>query len=195
MSRAAPISLAVAKAARRRAMIADGVRIAPFYLAGAAIGSGLFIVSCRYFHIPLQWQTISIGASAIAVIGTSLHAIFNRWSVRHAAAEVDRVLGLKDQLGIAIELSSGTRNDPGFASLAIAAGEAAANRVDVSQAVPINWRLSWWLGSFASIALVIAAWLYAPASTPQRVTNTQAKKALEEARQVAAVAHAGPDAP
>src|SRR5690606_27721942 len=126
---AAPQTLRIARAAARRALVADLVVLGGWALLIGAVGAALLVGADRVTGGALQnlinmgwpwaWLAVLIGAPIVlAMLGATILALVRRWTPMHAAVELDRRLGLKDTLATGLSLANGdrSRGGDGFAS-------------------------------------------------------------------------------
>jgi len=187
---------AAADRASRRALVTSLATRTGLCAAGGA-GLGLVAVGAAKLAwlagIP-YWTLVAVPAVAGLVVGAGW-AVTERWSRPHAAAWLDRTLGLNDRLRSALEFSAGTR-DP-FVEAAVADAGGIARTADVPSAVPLRaGRGWWWAAAFLGVAASAALWV------PQRRTGAeslspraQARERERAAEQVRAAVPTGGEAP
>ncbi len=188
-------TIRVAKGAASRLLLREFLRRAGrLLLVGAVLALGLVGVDRLFGGIwPWPWLVgVPIGAALVLAL---LWTLARRPRPADGAAEVDRVLGLKDRLSSALVLASGGGSgDRAFAEWAVSDGDSAAQGVRLAKAIPIRADWTWWAWP-ATAAAGLAAALFIPAvvwskpertraATPEAVTRAAAlvEQAAESAR-------------
>lgn len=174
--------IAIARRRLWRQRLLDATSV-PLLAAGAAAVVALGLGKAIPGVMPAWWITASVlgGVALLAMIARSLRRPPSDLS---AAIEVDRVLGLRDRVSVA--LASEGRDDP-FARAAVAdalrATSGPAPKATLRRGLPAHAPRGWWWAIPAVVLAALVEWLV-PAWSPEgAVAEGSAEEARETARQ------------
>lgn len=181
--------IAIARRRLWRQRLLDATSV-PLLAAGTAAVVALGLGKAMPGVMPAWWITASVlgGVALLAMIARSLRRPPSDLS---AAIEVDRVLGLRDRVSVALE--SEGRDDP-FARAAVAdalrATSGPAPKAALRRGLPAHAPRGWWWAIPAVVLAALVEWLV-PAWSPEgAVAEGSAEEAREAARQAIEELHA-----
>lgn len=178
---------AAAADARRRFITISGYALAGAMGAAAAgVGLASLLTDAPW------WWVVPAGAGAASVSVAGVFAWVRRWSIAHAAGEVDRANGTEGALRTAIEIND-RDGEPSLVTLARSRGERLAASVDPRRGIAPPDHRGWWWSIPAIGACVAFGLLLDPIDrTPKRPDPSpmiaraldETQPGLEEARAV-----------
>lgn len=169
--------------ARRRLITLGG------WAVTAALGAALLgVVTMRLWLGASWWWVVPVSAVAAAMAAALAAVWTTRWTLVHAAGEVDRANGTDSAIRTALEINDHD-GDPALVAIARSRGERLAGSADPAKAVVPARIDGWWWAMGLSAACVVAGLFVPPidrrAATPDpapvvRQAAEQARTALEE---------------
>lgn len=174
-------TLHAAWVAGTRAMVADAVWLGGRWLLGATFAGLLAVAAMKVAGLLMPWGWVLgafIGAGAAAAIS---QAVWRRWTLERAAAELDRALGLKDTLASAVALAD---TEAPFEQWTVMEAERLAPTVDIRRAIPVAFDWTWWAWPTVGLVTAAAGFLVPPINW----TSTPPLRAVRPADQQAAAA-------
>lgn len=157
----APAVVAAARAvraleARNRLLTLSGWTI------GAALGMAFLIVlAVRLWAGVAWWWVVPAGCAVLVAAGTFAWVRTRRWSLTHAAGEIDRTHATEGAIRTALELTE-SDGEPVFVAMARSRGQTEAARINPLRVVTPPRYQGWWTALAAAAACVLAG-LFVPA--------------------------------
>ena len=186
-------TLRVARAASRRAVLADMLRFSGMGLTvGAALGLAVVLASklAGQEIAEDRWALVLAAPLAAAVVIALVFSFVRVWGVARAARELDHRLGLRDSLGSAVALVESGREDP-FIQVAIAQAELMARSVSTKRAIIIKPRWVWAVWPLlVGIAVVVILYVPGVQSSRRRIATNQAEATADAVSDIQSAAAA-----
>ncbi|MCC6661616.1 MAG: hypothetical protein IT437_12105 [Phycisphaerales bacterium] len=158
-------SARAARAARRRLVFADFVKLAGLLLLWGCGIAGALVLGDRLGLVLAPWPFLVPAPLVIAVMVAGIAALLRRPSLVESAVRLDRALGLRDRVSTALVLQG---TDP-FGLWALAEGERAARHANPAKVVAVRMDWTWGAWPVAAAACIGVAVLAPRAHWGRRI--------------------------